>query len=359
MKCYMCGVELTESNKSKEHIIPNAIGGRLKAYWILCAPCNNQLGEIIDVEIVNQLEGLITIFDVKKERGYPAKIEGVTANNQSVLLSSDGSVDFKKPIRNETGDKSKFSFTVSNEKMMESVLTGIKKRHTVKNIEISRGKFNNQPITYNFKFGSKEVLQGYVKIAVNFYMYNNGEFSYVNEAVKFIKGEIDNYDVYYLYSKNEIVPKIKLKLIHSIILCGDSNKRLLYVYIELFNEFNVIVFLSRDYEGENYYKSFHYDLLSNEEIEFEIPIRLSNRNIKKDIYENIPYGLFSRRLEYMSQLIKDFNIDRKINKITNRAMEETLVKYPSTEYEYFTKEMISYFSNKVAELYVEDLKNYK
>lgn len=29
MKCYLTGIEITEENKSLEHILPNALGGSL------------------------------------------------------------------------------------------------------------------------------------------------------------------------------------------------------------------------------------------------------------------------------------------------------------------------------------------
>ena len=34
--CYICGKELTKLNESEEHIIPNAIGGKLKSKKLIC-----------------------------------------------------------------------------------------------------------------------------------------------------------------------------------------------------------------------------------------------------------------------------------------------------------------------------------
>ncbi|MBC7473097.1 MAG: hypothetical protein H7263_02305 [Candidatus Sericytochromatia bacterium] len=35
----MCGTELTNDNKTKEHIIPNFIGGKLKYSDLICRNC--------------------------------------------------------------------------------------------------------------------------------------------------------------------------------------------------------------------------------------------------------------------------------------------------------------------------------
>ena len=50
-KCYLCGMLLSESNRSLEHIIPNAIGGHLKSKDLICKNCNSNTGQKIDAEI--------------------------------------------------------------------------------------------------------------------------------------------------------------------------------------------------------------------------------------------------------------------------------------------------------------------
>jgi hypothetical protein len=41
MKCYTCGVEITDENRSEEHVINNALGGHLTSDDLLCKPCND------------------------------------------------------------------------------------------------------------------------------------------------------------------------------------------------------------------------------------------------------------------------------------------------------------------------------
>ena len=44
-KCVICGVPLDSQNKSKEHIIHNAIGGSLEDDGIYCKMCNCRWGK--------------------------------------------------------------------------------------------------------------------------------------------------------------------------------------------------------------------------------------------------------------------------------------------------------------------------
>jgi transposase-like protein len=53
--CALCHVELSEANYTREHIIPNAIGGRLKIADFICQSCNSTFGYLWDAELAKQL----------------------------------------------------------------------------------------------------------------------------------------------------------------------------------------------------------------------------------------------------------------------------------------------------------------
>ena len=82
-KCYLCHKDLDKENSSKEHIIPNALGGKLTAR-ILCHDSNNKMGRNYDAQLAKDLEyyyykvnhsrsyGKVQAIDVKLN-GHPAK----------------------------------------------------------------------------------------------------------------------------------------------------------------------------------------------------------------------------------------------------------------------------------------------
>ena len=45
-KCYLCGKKIEKNKTKQEHIIPNAVGGKLTSKSILCSDCNNNLSDI-------------------------------------------------------------------------------------------------------------------------------------------------------------------------------------------------------------------------------------------------------------------------------------------------------------------------
>lgn len=56
MTCYYCGIELTQENRTREHIIPEALGGRLTSSEILCRTHNSILGRTVDIQLFERLK---------------------------------------------------------------------------------------------------------------------------------------------------------------------------------------------------------------------------------------------------------------------------------------------------------------
>ncbi|UKI41461.1 MAG: HNH endonuclease [Candidatus Melainabacteria bacterium] len=64
-KCLFCGNEFEEL--SKEHIIPNAICGRIKSRNLICKDCNSSLGDEIDNGFNGVYNQVINLFGIKRE----------------------------------------------------------------------------------------------------------------------------------------------------------------------------------------------------------------------------------------------------------------------------------------------------
>src|ERR1700749_3061633 len=92
--CYFCKTELLGNNISKEHILPNAIGGRLTSNQLMCRDCNSKYGDSIDAEFCNQFLSLSSMLQIKKQRG-----EIVTLKNLSTKSGEKYNiVDGYKPV---------------------------------------------------------------------------------------------------------------------------------------------------------------------------------------------------------------------------------------------------------------------
>ena len=62
LNCALCDIIITNENDTKEHIVPNAIGGRKKIKGFICRACNSTSGDSWDKELAKQLNPLSLFF---------------------------------------------------------------------------------------------------------------------------------------------------------------------------------------------------------------------------------------------------------------------------------------------------------
>ena len=88
---------LANSGLTQEHIIPQALGGRLKAP-LFCKACNSILGSTIDAEIVRDIGPIATLLDVTKERTKNQPVDIIDLETGAVLSHDGKGIGRKGPI---------------------------------------------------------------------------------------------------------------------------------------------------------------------------------------------------------------------------------------------------------------------
>lgn len=82
---------------TEEHIIPQAIGGKLKPK-LYCKKCNGSIGEVLDNEISKQFGWIGTLLNIKRERGELQPYELIDRKTGTKLLCDGKSLKRKTPI---------------------------------------------------------------------------------------------------------------------------------------------------------------------------------------------------------------------------------------------------------------------
>jgi hypothetical protein len=67
--CIITGEPITNENNSRAHVIPSALGGRLKPWNILSRDGNTLLGDNIDLPLIGAFQSLMTFLDGSRDRG--------------------------------------------------------------------------------------------------------------------------------------------------------------------------------------------------------------------------------------------------------------------------------------------------
>ena len=91
-QCRGCGLNLDAERDSEAHIIPKALGGRLKPKGIICKSCNTKLNDLADNALIEAFADWPTVLDIPREGGGnpPKLIE--TKNGRRVRMQADGSM---------------------------------------------------------------------------------------------------------------------------------------------------------------------------------------------------------------------------------------------------------------------------
>lgn len=128
-KCFMCGLELTESNKTTEHILLNAIGGTLKSDKLICEKCNSLFGEKMDKSLFQQLHPFALLLNISRDRGKTQPLIATRSNGEKIRIYPDGKLEAISPTVQFVEDDGKkgLKFQLEMRKSLKKFLTTSKR----------------------------------------------------------------------------------------------------------------------------------------------------------------------------------------------------------------------------------------
>ncbi len=301
--CYICDHELTDTNKSDEHIILNAIGGHLHSDTLLCKNCNNKIGEMSDAQLAEDLSFFTDMLVVKKKRQNPHNQIMQDEHGHEVIVENGGQkIILRRPLITKLNDNT-LKITARNEKELKGIVEGLAKRgesvsESIVDI-IGKAKFiKERPCLSKNVCITEKAFPSIIKSAVNYYMLLFHDAPTIKHLVPYILGEKNLKDVLYLHLfKNLPYETIEEQVTHMIHLEGNQNTKLLYAMMEFYGTYTYIVVLNSEYNGININKIYTYDTISSQEVtrSFSLPLRIEDL----EQFRNQPHGEYIKYLEYV------------------------------------------------------------
>ena len=311
MECYLTGKYITDYNKSLEHILPNALGGKLKSRSVLSLEANLKLAKVIDTPFNKMFENIYRRLSLERDRPSTRGIVGIHQKYNKEIVVKDNKCFPRKPIF----DVEKNAVYAQNETIGKGYIESLKKKGNIKeNQEVKIWTDLSGEVRFNFKFDNKFFPLGFGKIAAGFAtlkgVKRNNLKGIVNLAKNEFRNDIKLLPYFPITVKESILESASKKSrhypLHTIVLKGIKKDRFLYCYIELFSTFQYVVIVDDDYDGEEIYHSYIYNLLNGVEIPF-------NSYIDSVVDEPI--------LKSMEANYKDFSIE-DLQKISENGLQE-------------------------------------
>lgn len=300
-KCYKCPNLLTEDNRSKEHIIPNFLGGRLTSPELLCKKCNSEFGETIDSELKKQLGFASEIIVQKRHRDKADN--GILIETTSGKKAKVGSQFLPKPklyIKLPNGQQ--IEITGKNEKELRKIANKKKKELETKYESFQLTEFIEYPTTEKFhfknnkelpigymEFGGKDYFRGIAKIILNFYITKRPNDKPPQVLLDYVCGRLDKNQFLFIYhpSHYKIHDLGVDEFSHIIYLRGDQELKTVYCYLELFNFEKFICIIDKDYNSQDFIETYSCDCTNGREIEKKIAIELYRHHIEDMFYVSL------------------------------------------------------------------------
>jgi len=227
--CALCGALLTKQADSKEHIIPNAIGGRKTVKGFICKTCNSEKGASWDTELAKQLAHLSLFFNISRQRGNVQPQVYQTISGEEILLRPDNSMTLARPEYSETildTGEVKLSFKARTNEEARKILTGVKRKYPTTNIDIDSlanqitTHYRPDPLHIPMTFGGLEAGRSIVKSALALAADVGIAHESCNTALEYLRDSGAPCFGYY-YEKDPILNRPTGTPLHCVYIKGD------------------------------------------------------------------------------------------------------------------------------------------
>jgi len=365
-KCYICGCDISKENESEEHIFLNSIGGNLRSKDLICVICNSEFGNKIDAALSKQLNIFANMLNIERDRGVPQPFNVIDKKNDTLYSYEPGGKPkmIKPQIKKGNNE---YKIVCSDIKQAKQILNGLKRKHPQIDVDEvlekseKKKEYIDNHVAANICLGGNKEFRAICKIAMNYYLYAGGNCDYIKHLIPYIKCETDSEtNVSPIYLDNEPIKKNNNDILHSIIVIGRKNEKLLYAYIELFGFYKVIVLLNKNYYGDDIIYSYFFDVITRAEVQREYTLEISKDEISNVLNKNeLPIDQMSAEINQFMKKVFDKQNKDHIDELLNNALENSLKKYPEGEIitEEMHKELINETMKQITPWLLHNLKD--
>lgn len=330
-KCALCPDTLTNENLTREHIIPNSIGGRKKTTGFICNKCNNKYGEKWETVLANQFLWFSLATGIKRERGESPNLLIKTVEGEGLLLRHNGTMTPAKPRYEEFEDengKIKIQIQVRTKEEAKKIVKGVARKFpsvdaktATENLLIQQ-TYLDSPLAMNFEFGGSEGGRSMVKTALALASEYGIDHNKCEKAINYLKNEEVLPPFGFCYTIDLVENRPQQEVFHCVVVRGLPECGKLLAYVEYFNMARIIVELSDRYDGEDVYHAYSIDPTTGLEIDIQV-----NFDVDKEILqaiidgEGMPLDKYTEAANYVLPIVLKKNSDRERNRVVTEAVE--------------------------------------
>lgn len=292
--CMLSGVEITDDNDSRAHVIPSALGGRLKPFSLLTDEANGELNDKVDLPLVRAFQPLMVWLGGSRDSGKTPSIRMQDDNGRTYDVSFNEPLTLSAPEFNmkTTPEGPTVQIAARTTKELRTLLGRVKKAYPEFDVEeaVQRAQLVREPLqgwlSKQLQFGPNVVFPAAFAAASIFAAHHkqapHPDFaSYIGN----LDAEADRAtiamppDTFYWHTAQPWAD-VPADVAHIIAYVGDANRRQAIGCVDYFGVASVATLLP--YSGaSDFTATYAVDVIEGREVEATL-----NRNV----FVNVPWG---------------------------------------------------------------------
>lgn len=362
-QCILCGRTLTSANSGKEHIIPNAIGGRKTVTEFICRSCNNETGTNWDAELARQLQPLSLLLEIKRQRGSVKDLVLPTSSGGKIRLHSDGKMTLAIPSNEETSDGNVTHLRVSagSRKELKEQMKGMQRKHPpLQTRSVSdllstaqeRSHYSSDLIQIPLEFGGIRAERALVKSALALVHDAGIDPGVCDLALDYLTQDTTQPCFGYFYDKDRdlVVNRPVGRPFHCVYVKGDSGAGTILGYVELYSLHRMVLCLSESYSGRDFQNLYSIDPVKGEEVFIDIDLSLPMSEVRS-AFANEKYNVdvFLSAVNSLFGHIAKVDFKRERERVIRDAVEYAIEGCDVTPGEDWSDDQAHQFTEKIME----------
>ena len=383
-QCGICGTLLTPGNASREHVIPNALGGRRRVGGFLCRPCNSRTGVEWDAPLAAALQPFCILLGVRRHRGSvpstrfnlagysPTDLRPKDSDSWSDVMGEENIVEVRMrpdgrvfPARFEFSDVTvggtrRIRMRCRTSAELAQKTKDLREKYPQVDGDGSAIRVDDRStyvphfLGWDLALGGPAQGRAITKTALGLAVEAGVDPASCEKAQEYFK-EDGRPCFSYFYDFDPIQNRPAGMPLHVVHIEGDPRGRSLTGYVELFGCIRYGVCLSTEYEGERLSRSHAINPMTGEAVDVTINLRCGPQQIRA-MCDGAEFpsaecaAAIGRIMPTVSQAMEDRERERVLSESIRHAFE--MLGVPDDGY------IEPKQASRFAELVVENLRPY-
>lgn len=329
-QCALCGKPFAGGDDSREHIIPNAIGGRKKVAGFLCRDCNSTTGQIWDSDLARQLNPICNLLGIKRERGDPPTIVVDTVDGKRLRHESNGRMTRHDVAisAKEIDGKIHLSISGPSKKEIKKHLPGLVRKYPqLRGVDllsqaVASSEYSRSPIGIDAGFGGLTAGRSVVKSCAALAHVAGVRLDDLEQAREYLRGE-DAPCFGYYNEQDVVLNRPRSVFFHCVHVQGNDHTGKVVAYVEYFGYMRMVALLSEAYRGPGFTETCAVDPVAGTEIEVTVNLPDFSTHDIQEIYDykKVDFDICRKAIEPLLISYGEKSRKQELWSIVNQAFD--------------------------------------